>query len=158
MRNSSLTVGRCDNLVDLGDQGLVDELAQVDLANALDEAEVQPAEVQLGEVDVAEDALLLDRQEGGQLLQLEQGVEVEVLGGEEALERGEVEVVDLAELAKVLEVEVVEGEEVVEVEVLEALEVVQEVQVNVGAGLVGSGGWRGSGGVDEGGEGREDDG
>lgn len=142
-----------NDLRDLGNQGLVNELAQVDLANAVDEAEVETTEVEVGQVHIAEDALLLDGEDGRQLLKLEEGVEVEVLGAKEVLESQDVKVVDLAELAETLEVEAVQGEEVVEVEVPEALEVVQLGEVHVGAGLVSCGGGGG-----EGGEGRDEDG
>lgn len=149
---------------DLGHQGGVDQGAEVEGADALDEAELEDLEVQAGQVDggVAEDAELLELEQGLQLLELEDVVDAEGGGREEGLEGEGVEVVVDGELLEQVHVERVDGVQVAQVQRVEG-QVVERAGVE-GAALLGGGrqvvvgGGGGGGGGGDGGQGTSEDG
>ena len=155
---------------DLADDGGDDELAKVDDANVVEQAEVEEVQLQAGEVEAVENAELADLQEGVQGLELQQAVEVEDLVLEEALELQHVEVVDLSEAAQQVQLQRVDVEQVVEVDLLEAAEVVDQTEVEGDGALIDDltgrplgdvgrcGRGDGRGGGSEGGQSRDDDG
>lgn len=116
--------------LDLGDQRLVDEGAEVEAANVVDEAEVQATELETREIEAVEDTNLAEGQEGLELLELQDGVEVEDVVLEQTREGVDVEVVDLAELSEELEVEAVDGSQVLDVQGVERAKVVELREVD----------------------------
>jgi hypothetical protein len=130
------------DLGDLGKEGGVNEWAQVDATDVVDEAKVEGTEVQGGQIEVAEETSILEGQDSLQLLEGKQGVDVEDTSVEQALEAENVEVVLEAEVGEVVQVQPVDGEEVVQVKVLEAIEAVEETQVEL-ASLLNLGGGSG---------------
>jgi len=121
--------------LDLGDQRLVDQLAEVEAANDVHETQVEGAQVEAREVESVEDTNLSEGQEGLELLELQDGVQVEVVALEQVLEAVDVEVVDVAELSKEGQVEAVDGGQVLDVNGVEAVQVVEPGEVDIAAGL-----------------------
>jgi len=147
------------NRLDLGDDVGLDELAEVGTAEVQQTGlEESVLEVELGEDEATEDAELSDSGQVGELLELEDGVEVQelVVGVEEAIELVEAEVLVQGELLEDVEVvdTVVETEDVVDVGRREAVEATaEEVVETTLLNLLLSGGRS-----DQGGEGRNDNG
>jgi hypothetical protein len=147
--------------LDLADNVGGDELLQVENTDVVEQTEVEVLELERGEVESAENAELVDLEEGVQRLQLEKALKVEGLLLEEALELQNVEVVDAGQVAKEAELQGVDVEQVVQVDLVEVLEAVEGVDVELkGARLKAGGGSRGSrrGGDSQGGESRDDEG
>ncbi len=158
---SSILTGRLDDGLELGDQGGVDEGGEVEAADGgAEQAEVEGAELEGGEVEVAEDAEAGELAQQGDLLQLQQGVDVERVLHEDVLEAAQVQVVERGQLHERLQVEPVDGVEVLQVLVGER-ELVEGAQVDReplrGGGRRGRGGGSGRGRGGEGREGADDD-
>ena len=147
------------NRLDLGDDVGLDELAEVGTAEVQETGlEESVLEVELGEVEATEDTELSNSGQVGELLELEEGVEVQevVVGVEETIELVEAEVLVQGELLEDVEVveAVVETEDVVDVGRREAVEATaEEVVETTLLNLLLSGGRS-----DQGGEGRNDNG
>jgi len=123
--------------LDLGEGRALDELAEVDAADVVDETELDRVEVEAGQVEAVEQTELLELEDHLQLLELEERLEVERVALEQALEGQDVEVVDGAKGLEQLEVERVDVEQVVQVLRLESAQVVELRQVEVGPLLSG---------------------
>lgn len=139
--------------LDLGDQRSIDERAEVESTDVVDEAELESSKVEAGEVEGVEDAELTELEEHLQLLELEDGVDVEDVGREQGLEGQSVEVVLDGELLEQAQVEGVDDVEVAQVKGVEA-EAVELGSVE-NTTLLSSGGSSGEGGEsasDHGGE------
>lgn len=132
-----------DDGLDLGGQGLVDEVGDVEAADAVDEAEVEDVDLEGAEVEVAEDAEAAELRQQSDLLELEDVVEAEGVADEELLEAADVEVVEGGQLREGLQVEAVDGQQVLQVLVGEG-EVVERAEVDRAA-LLGDGAGGGSG-------------
>jgi hypothetical protein len=148
------------NGLDLGDNVGLDELVEVEATKVQQTGVEDTAEVEAGEVEAAEDTELSNGEEIIDLLEEEQGLDVELVGAkvEETAELVEAKVLLEGELLEESELlgTTVETEEVVDVLGSKAAEVAQEAGVKDGAGLrlLDVGGGRSN----QGGEGRDDDG
>lgn len=139
-------MGLLDDSLELRNQALLDERRDIEAADAAKKAKVENVELESAEVEVSEDTEATELRQKSDLLELEQGVDVEAVADEELLEAANVEVVEGGELGKGLEVEAVDSEKVLEVLVAE-VEVVEGTEVNAGALLSGGrGAGRGSSG------------
>lgn len=139
--------------LDLGHQGSIDERAEVEGTDVVDKAELESSKVEAGEVEGVEDTELTELEEHLQLLELEDGVDVKDVGGEERLKSQSVEVVLDGELLEQAQVEGIDDVEVAQVKGVEA-EAVELGSVEDTA-LLSSGGGSGEGGEsasDHGGE------
>lgn len=76
--------------------------------NVLNNTEVQSAKLDVDQVDAVEETLLLEDDDGAELLQLEEGLDVKDLDVEQVLEAAELEVLGLAQLVEEVEVDGVE--------------------------------------------------
>lgn len=139
--------------LDLRHQGSIDERAEVESTDVVDEAELESGKVQAAEVEGVEDAELTELEQGLELLELQDGVDVEDVGGEQRLKGQSVEVVLDGELLEQTQVEGVDDVEVAQVQGVEAEAV--ELGGVEGTTLLSSGGGSGEGGEgasDHGGE------
>lgn len=147
------------NGLHLGDNVGLDELVEVEAAKVQQTGVEDTAEVEAGEVEAAEDTELSNGEEIIDLLEEEQGLNVELVGAnvEETAELIEAEVLLEGELLEESELlrTTIETEEVVDVLGSKAAKVAQGAGVK-GAGLrlLDIGGGRSN----QGGEGRDDDG
>lgn len=134
-----------DDGLDLRDEGLVDQRGDIEAADgAAEDAEVEGVDLEGGQVEVAEDAEPAELGEQGDLLQLQEGVDVDGVLHEDGLEHVQVQVVDGRQLHQRVQVQAVDRVEVLQVLVLER-ELVEGVQVHgrpllrLGAGRGGAG-------------------
>lgn len=141
--------------LDLGQHVGLDELLEVDASKVVDQAKVEAAKVEATKVKAVEETSTSDREDGVELLELEEGVDVKDLLLEQVLELENVQVVLQAEGTEELEVQSVDVEEVVQVDLVEAVEVVELGEVESGA-LLNFGAGGGSG--DQSGQGGDDHG
>lgn len=116
------------NGADLAHRVGIDELAEIQEANVVQETKVELSEGQGAEVEAVEETEALELQERGELLELEEGLDVEDVGIEEAAEAIEAEVVDLAEQQQLVQVKGVDAEQVGEVVVGE-VQAIEQRQV-----------------------------
>lgn len=133
-----------DDRGDLGNQRSINQRAQVEGTNVVDEAELEKLELQVAEVEGIKHAELTELEEDLELLELEDGVDVEDVGREQTLESQSVEVVADGELLEETQVQRVDDVQVAEVKGVEA-QVVQGAGIEDTA-LLSSGGGRGNGG------------
>ena len=127
---------------DLGNQRLVNDGAEVKASNTVDETKLELLELQGSKVELVEDTQVGKLEEGLELLELEDGVEVEDVVLEEALESQRVEVVVDGQGVQELKIQGVDDVQVLNVNGVEVAETVQERQVNgsTGVNLLGGGG------------------
>jgi len=138
--------------LDLCNNRRADKLLQRNLADVVDQAQVEPSELETREIKLSQDTLPGQLENSLELRQLDQSLDVKLLVREKASELvDDVKVVNLAELTEELEVQAVDVEKIVQVLVLETTEVVDPAEVVVAALLS-----RGSSG--QGGQGRDEDG
>ena len=123
------------NSGDLGHQRLVNDGAEVKASNTVDQAELELLELQGSKVELVEDTEAGKLEEGLELLELKDGVEVEDVVLEQTLESQRVEVVVDSQGIQELEIQRVDDVQVLNVKGVEAVEAVQERQVNGSAGL-----------------------
>lgn len=143
------------NGLDLGHNVGEDELLEVDAGKVVDQAKVEATELETSKVEAVEETRTSDLEDGVELLDLEEGVDVKLLLVEQALELEQVQVVLETEVAEELEVQGVDVEQVVQVDLVETVEVVEEGEVESSA-LLNFGAGGGSG--DQGGQGGDDHG
>lgn len=148
-----LHTGLLRDLSDLGNQGGIDQGGQVEGADVVNETKLQGLEVQAGQVKGVEDAELAELEQGLELLELQEGVDVKVVALEETLEGKGVEVVLDSQGVEELQVQGVDDVQVVDVQGVELLQVVELRDVQRTALLGGSGG--GDSGEGTGEDGRE---
>lgn len=141
------------NSLDLRDQGSIDERAEVESANVVDETELEELELEVAEVEGVENTELAKLEQDLELLELQDGVDVEDVGGEQRLKAESVEVVLDGELLQETQVERVDDVEVAQVQGVEA-EAVELGSVENTA-LLSSGGGSGQGGEGAGDDGGE---
>jgi hypothetical protein len=111
----------------------VDKLNQIDTGKAIDKTKVEVVELQATEIQNAKDTSLADTEEGVKRLQLEQGVDVEDLGVEEALEDEHIKVVLDLQVLEELQVESIETLEIAQVDLIK-LQAVEAACIEDGTG------------------------
>lgn len=100
------------NGLDLRHQGGIDERAKVEGAHVVDQAKVEDTEVERGKVKCVENTELTELNNGVQLLELEDGINIEDLCLEQTLEGQSIQVVIDGERLENGEVDIVDGAQV----------------------------------------------
>jgi len=144
--------------LDLAEDVGVDELAEVNAANVVDDAKIEELQVESTKVEDVEDTELVDLEEGLQRLELEQVGDVKGLGVEQTLELQDVEVVDVGKAVEEINLQGVDVEQVVEVDLAELLELVELADVEASESTLLNLGARGRGSDSQAGKGRDEDG
>lgn len=145
--------------LDLGNQGLVDEAAEAEAVEVVDQAELQKLLLQVDgrQIKAVQGAGLSNGEEGLELLEQEDALQVEAVALEERVEGIDVQALVLAESQEEVEVEGVDLGQVLDINGSEALQVVETGEIDGGRALLnrlgrGSGGQGGQSGDDDTGE------
>jgi len=105
---------------DLWSRRSVNELSEVETADTVNETKVQTAKLKTRKLELVKDSSLSNGEHGGQLLELKERLDAELVGGEEIGEDVDIEVVLDTEGLELDKVEFVNLEEVVEINLAES--------------------------------------
>jgi hypothetical protein len=105
---------------DLGSRRSVNELSEVETADTVNKTKVQTAKLETRKLELVKDSSLSNGEHGGQLLELKERLDAELVGGEEIGEDVDIEVVLNTEGLELDKVELVNLEEVVEINLAES--------------------------------------
>jgi len=142
--------------LDLGNQGLVDEAAEAEAVEAVDQAELEELLLQVdgGEIKAVQGTGSGNGEQSLELLEQENALQVKARALEERVEGIDVQALVLAEAEEELEVEGVDLGQILDINGAEALQVVEAGEVDGGGALLNRLGWGSSG---HGGQSGDDD-